>query len=113
MRLGVFLPNWIGDVVMATPALRALRDHFGVAHILGLLKPYVAGVLEGSPWFDGLLHLDKKGPWSQRWPAVAYRLRVLARLRAGAALSATDAIRVDMSEPFRIAAEFPVTRLLP
>ncbi len=29
MRIGVFLPNWIGDVVMATPALRALRQHFG------------------------------------------------------------------------------------
>ena len=23
VRIGVFLPNWIGDVVMATPALRA------------------------------------------------------------------------------------------
>ena len=29
MRLGVFLPNWVGDVVMATPALRALRTLVG------------------------------------------------------------------------------------
>ncbi len=29
MRIGVFLPNWVGDACMATPALRALRAHFG------------------------------------------------------------------------------------
>ena len=25
-RIAVFLPNWIGDVVMATPAVRAVRE---------------------------------------------------------------------------------------
>jgi heptosyltransferase-2 len=53
MRLGVFLPNWIGDVVMATPALRALRNHFGPeAHLVGVMRPYVAEVLAGERWFD-------------------------------------------------------------
>jgi lipopolysaccharide heptosyltransferase II len=53
MRLGVFLPNWIGDVVMATPALRALRKHFGPeAHLVGVMRPYVAEVLAGESWFD-------------------------------------------------------------
>ena len=28
MNIAVFLPNWIGDAVMATPAVRALRDHY-------------------------------------------------------------------------------------
>jgi hypothetical protein len=45
--------------------------------------------------------------------AVAYRLRVLARLRTRDALSATDAIRVNVSAPYRIAPEIPATRLLP
>jgi hypothetical protein len=45
--------------------------------------------------------------------AVAYRLRVLARLGAPDAVSASDAIRVDLSAPYRIASEIPVTRLLP
>jgi len=52
MNLAVFLPNWIGDAVMATPALRALRQHFSGARIVAVLKPYVAGVLEGGDWFD-------------------------------------------------------------
>jgi heptosyltransferase-2 len=75
MKLAVFLPNWIGDVVMATPALRALREHFVGAQLIGILKPYVAGVLEGAPWLDRTLHLDSRGPWRQRWPAVAAALR--------------------------------------
>jgi len=72
MNLAIFLPNWIGDVVMATPAIRALRQHFAGARVIGVCRPYVAGAVEGSPWFDELLFLDRN--WS-RWPAVAWQLR--------------------------------------
>jgi heptosyltransferase II len=75
MNIAVFLPNWVGDVVMATPALRTLRRHFTGARIVGVCKPYVAGVLEGSPWLDERVYLDRAGPWSIRWPTVAWRLR--------------------------------------
>jgi heptosyltransferase-2 len=75
MKIAVFCPNWVGDAVMVTPALRALRQHFAGAHIIGVLKPYVAGVLEGSLWLDSLMYLDHGGPWSLRWPGVAWRLR--------------------------------------
>jgi heptosyltransferase-2 len=75
MNLAVFLPNWIGDVVMATPAIRALRQHFAGARMIAVCRPYVVGVLDGSPWFDAHLFLDRAGPWSHRWPAVAWQLR--------------------------------------
>ena len=75
MNIAVFLPNWIGDVVMATPALRAIRQRFAGARIVGVGKPYVAGVLDGAPWLDERLFLDRRGPWSVRWPAVAWVLR--------------------------------------
>src|SRR5437588_3870315 len=77
MNIAVFLPNWIGDAVMATPALRALRQHFAGARLVGVLRPYISGVLEGCPWLDGRLLLDRKGPWSRRGLAVAARLRAL------------------------------------
>jgi heptosyltransferase-2 len=77
MTIAVFWPNWVGDAVMATPAVRALREHFSNAHLIGILRPYIAGVLEGSPWMDELLFLDTRGSWSRRWPAVAARLRQL------------------------------------
>lgn len=66
MRLAVFLPNWVGDVVMATPALRALRKLAGEGRLIGVMRPYVAEVLGGSDWFDETI-LYVKGqpkPWA-------------------------------------------------
>jgi heptosyltransferase II len=74
-HIAVFWPNWIGDAVMATPAVRSLREQYPDARLLGVVRPYIAGVLEGSSWLDELIFLDRKGPWLQRWPAVAARLR--------------------------------------
>lgn len=55
MKLAVFLPNWVGDVVMATPALRALRKHYTGATILGVMRPYVGDVLAGTDLLDETL----------------------------------------------------------
>jgi heptosyltransferase-2 len=52
MRIVVFCPSPIGDTVMATPALRALRSTWPEATIDGILKPTVAPTLEGAPWLD-------------------------------------------------------------
>jgi heptosyltransferase-2 len=61
MHLGIFLPNWIGDVVMATPALRALRHHVGPdSRVVGIMRPYVADVLAGTPWLDDWVLYDKR-----------------------------------------------------
>ncbi len=74
-RIALFLPNWIGDVVMATPAVRALRATFPAAELLAVCKPYVADVLAGSPWFKAVIRCDKNGPRSQRSLAVSRTLR--------------------------------------
>lgn len=60
MNLGVFLPNWIGDVAMATPTLRALRRQFNAARIVGIMRPYVADVLAGTSWLDDQLYYDPR-----------------------------------------------------
>jgi heptosyltransferase-2 len=74
MNIAVFLPNWVGDAVMATPALRAIRRHFDNAQIVGVLRPYVASVVEGRDWLDEMIFADGKS-WPQRIPAVAWQLR--------------------------------------
>lgn len=75
MNIAVFMPNWIGDAVMATPALRALRGHFPDARLIGVLKPYVAGVLEGSPWLDEHVYLGSPGILASLRPGAATQLR--------------------------------------
>ena len=47
--IGVFLPNWVGDVVMATPAIRAVREAYPAADLVAVCKPYVADTLAGAP----------------------------------------------------------------
>jgi heptosyltransferase-2 len=54
----VTAPNWVGDIVMATPAFRCIRDNFPGAKVTLLLKPYVKGLLEGAPWFDEIVEYD-------------------------------------------------------
>lgn len=55
------MPNWIGDVVMATPFLKGLRHHFPEAHITLFMRPYLRSVLEGAPWFDEIVPMRDKG----------------------------------------------------
>ncbi|GAN33736.1 MAG: lipopolysaccharide heptosyltransferase II [Candidatus Brocadia sp. AMX2] len=52
-------PNWVGDVVMATPAFRCIRENFPHAEITIALKSYVLKLIEGAPWFDEVLILDR------------------------------------------------------
>jgi heptosyltransferase II len=74
-RIALFLPNWVGDVVMATPAIRAVRAAFPAVELVAVCKPYVADVLAGTPWFADVIHSDKRGPRRQRMFAVARKLR--------------------------------------
>jgi heptosyltransferase-2 len=60
MRIALFLPNWIGDAVMATPAIRAVRQQFPHAQILAVARPPIADVLSGSPWIDHWFLLNGK-----------------------------------------------------
>jgi hypothetical protein len=51
-RLLIRSTNWIGDAVMTTPAVRAIRHNFPDAHISMLAKPWVAPVFAHSPHVD-------------------------------------------------------------
>lgn len=51
---------------MATPALRALREHFGGAELVGILRPYVSDVLAGNTLLDRVMIHDPRGALSTR-----------------------------------------------
>ena len=55
--------NWIGDAVMTTPAVRAIRKNFPHARISLLAKPWVSTVFENSPHIDEIIPYNFKGPW--------------------------------------------------
>ncbi len=52
-------PNWVGDLVMATPALARLRAGFPAARVVVGVRPYLKPLLSGSPFFDELIDQPK------------------------------------------------------
>jgi len=60
-RILIRCPNWVGDAVMATPALRAVRNCFPESHITLLCKPDIADVLSDLPFYDDTVDTPGKG----------------------------------------------------
>jgi heptosyltransferase-2 len=61
-------PNWVGDIVMATPTLDCLRENLPHARIIGLLREKAHGIVKDGPWFDALVDCQDK-TWSGMWRA--------------------------------------------
>lgn len=56
----VFCPNWVGDVVMSTPVFSCLRHNYKKSQLICVIRKYVRGVVEDSPWFDGIIDYNDK-----------------------------------------------------
>jgi len=56
----VSCPNWVGDVVMATPTFECIRKSYPTARIIGLIRQYAGGVVEDGPWFNDLIKINDK-----------------------------------------------------
>ena len=72
-RLLIVLPSWVGDLVMATPALRLLRDSLPDATIGVLAKSAADELLDGSDLADQVHVEQAKGMMGPK--RVALRIR--------------------------------------
>jgi len=78
MKILIRATNWVGDAVMALPALRAVRAKFPDAHIAIVARPYVADIYRHQDICDELIAYDPKGAhrgWKGR-ELLAQQLRV-------------------------------------
>lgn len=76
MKIAVLLPNWVGDVAMATPALRSLRSQHPDAEIIGVLRPYLNGLLTKSNGINEFLFCEHR-----KWSGENGLLATVAELR--------------------------------
>jgi heptosyltransferase-2 len=93
-RILVRAPTWLGDAVMATPALRALRAARPRAEIVVEGRAALADLLTPLPFVDAFLPDPGRGA-----SALAKRVRALVRRRFDRALLLPDSVRAALG-PF-------------
>lgn len=75
LRIVVVCPSWVGDVVMATPALRLIRDTLPGATLSLLAKPGAAPMLDGLDLYDELITMHPGGVMGHKHTATKVRQR--------------------------------------
>ena len=60
MKILIRATNWVGDAIMALPALRAVRKRFPEAEITILARPYVAFIYKDQQVCDSMMFVDYK-----------------------------------------------------
>ncbi len=78
MKILVRAPNWVGDAVMAIPALEAIRRARAEAEIVILARPAVADTYRGQAFANRILHFENSG----RHAGMGGRNTLIAELRA-------------------------------
>jgi heptosyltransferase-2 len=78
MKILIRATNWVGDAIMALPALRAVRQHFHDAEIAVVAQPYVADIYRDQQICDRLVTYDLKSVHA----GFSGRERLAAELRA-------------------------------
>jgi heptosyltransferase-2 len=67
-------PNWVGDAVLAVPAMKTIRTIFPGAEITLLVRPWVSGVFTSARFVDHV--------WTEAQPAgIRQWLRLAAEIR--------------------------------
>lgn len=89
-------PNWVGDIVMATPLFDCLRDSFDQARLVAVVRSYAQGILRDGPWFDSFIDCNDK-TWGGFWAMVG----AIRKLSPDMAVVLTNSIRSIL--PIRIA----------
>jgi heptosyltransferase-2 len=60
-RVSVFSPNWLGDAVMALPALGAIRRHFSASTLVVVARRWLAPLYDAVKGVDEVVVLENGG----------------------------------------------------
>ncbi len=55
LKILIRAANWVGDAIMTTPIIRAVRKNYPQAHITLLAKPWVIPVFDDNPYIDDIM----------------------------------------------------------
>ena len=75
-RILIFKIGAIGDVIMTTPLIRAIRTEFPNAKIDYLIGKSYATLLEANPYIDDILTFDEKVYFKKKWSQIFSAIKV-------------------------------------
>lgn len=90
--LAIRAPNWVGDIVMATPVFECLRRNLPHTKMVGVVKSGAQGILRDSPWLDHFVDADDKS-----WAGLQRMRSQLRALACDAAVVLTNSVRSALS----------------
>lgn len=69
----------IGDVVLTTPAIRAVRQNFPESYLAMMVQPYTAAVIKNNPHLNEVIIYDKRGKHKTLWGSLKFARALKAK----------------------------------
>lgn len=60
-RILIIRTDRIGDVLLSTPVIKAVREAYPNSHIAMMVRPYAEEIVDGNPYLDEVILYDKEG----------------------------------------------------
>jgi heptosyltransferase-2 len=93
-RILIAQTAFLGDVVLSTPLMQAIRDRWPRAYVAAMVRPPAVSLLEGLPFLDAVLvDHPQDQPKTARWTHI---LRALRGQRFDLAVSPSRSLRVGL-----------------
>lgn len=73
-RILIIRLDRIGDVLLSTPVIKALRNAYPKSHIAMMVRPYSKDVVEGNPCLNEVILYDKDKECRTAWSTVKFAL---------------------------------------
>jgi heptosyltransferase-2 len=73
-RILIMRLDKIGDVMLSTPVLRAVREAYPKSHIAVMVRPYAEDIVRGNPYIDELIIYDKDSRYKSFWATAKFAL---------------------------------------
>lgn len=75
-RILIIRTDRIGDVLLSTPVIKALRDSYPHAYIAMIVSPYAKDIVEGNPYLDAVIVYDKDGKYKSWQRSIKFALNL-------------------------------------
>jgi lipopolysaccharide heptosyltransferase II len=94
-RILIVRTDRVGDVILTTPVIKALRDANPSAYLAMVVRPYTKVIVEGNPYLDEVIIYDKDGG-QKGWLSALWFSRALAKRKFDLAIVANPSNRSNL-----------------